>query len=108
MTRCSNGHFFDGEKFQSCPHCVYPKSVGDIQEIGEIYAGPEVMQKRQYPLSAEDSQEIYTVYSGPEVAEIKPYIQMIDGGGYKGQKFFLPKNFENHPTIGTIILLEIM
>ena len=22
LKRCDNGHFYDGDKFQSCPHCA--------------------------------------------------------------------------------------
>lgn len=29
LTRCENGHFYDGEKFSSCPHCQEGKGFGD-------------------------------------------------------------------------------
>lgn len=29
LTRCQNGHFYDGEKFSSCPHCMEGKGFGD-------------------------------------------------------------------------------
>ena len=42
LTRCENGHFYDAERFESCPHCNQPSvSTVSIDTDGEkIYTEP--------------------------------------------------------------------
>ena len=53
LKRCSNGHFYDGDSFTSCPHCVgagvpSPNTAGavqlkDLEDVAtERFAEPEV------------------------------------------------------------------
>lgn len=38
LKRCDNGHFYDGEKFQACPHCA---AIGGDMNITMPYGEPQ-------------------------------------------------------------------
>ncbi|MDO5145541.1 MAG: FHA domain-containing protein [Eubacteriales bacterium] len=43
LTRCSNGHFYDMEKFQNCPHCSHRQNIS--QENVSAAFGDKIMPK---------------------------------------------------------------
>lgn len=66
LKRCENGHFYDADKFASCPHCVQPTGGGASDptvgagnqsggavtvpggfDMGPVYTSPEIVNQRQ-------------------------------------------------------------
>lgn len=54
MKRCENGHFFDGDKFVSCPHCAVIGGDGNATvpyaDMGNAYGGVEMTDPVTMPM----------------------------------------------------------
>ena len=67
VVKCINGHYFDNDRYQICPHCkAYPfiKTIDSAKLAGSndfnaVYAGPEYF-------------DATTVYAGPEYFDAAP------------------------------------
>lgn len=40
LCRCENGHFYDGEKFASCPHCANGMASNNADGMTEVFSEP--------------------------------------------------------------------
>lgn len=45
LTRCAQGHFYDGEKYPSCPHCA--GAAGMVDTPTEMFTEGAEMVTRQ-------------------------------------------------------------
>lgn len=59
LKRCDNGHFYDGDKFQSCPHCVsaggdanVTMPYADAGQMGGAYGNTEMTEPVTVPMYA--------------------------------------------------------
>ncbi len=62
LKRCDNDHFYDGEKFQNCPHCVVIggstnatmpyADMGNMGNMGGGYGSTEVTEPMTVPMSS--------------------------------------------------------
>lgn len=95
ITKCQNGHFFDSEKYDSCPFCVQnaqntiPDVQGDTYTIPVIAPGPDPIQKT-VPLDGIDPNK--TVRTGNKSDDTQKTVGLFD-----------IKSGEKSPVVGWIV-----
>lgn len=100
LVQCANGHFYDGDKFESCPHCSKVNVVNDTLdttvdlEIASTFNSTESMT---YPGTGNPSKR-----SNDQIDEITDMEKTIGAGVY----FNADPRIKNEPVVGWLVCIK--
>lgn len=110
LKRCENGHFYDAERFDSCPHCNQPSistvlqnEDGDKEYTMPINPAPETSSLKETITNAkdpEDGSQVTIGYFGAVATEpVVGWLVAIEGSNF-GEDFRLKtgRNFIGRST----------
>ena len=86
LTRCPEGHFYDGNKFRVCPYCQ--QAAGPVKPTMPMPGMPTPEAKPVDPAQLDEMGATQGYYAGMEKAPVIGWLVIVDGP-WKGQDFRL-------------------
>ena len=101
LTRCENGHFYDAERFDTCPHCnqtsvstVFQDENGEsmytaaVTEGGSVVAGSQFQKLIDESKDDDDTQKTVGYFGNVDIQPVVGWLVAI-GGSHFGEDFKL-------------------
>lgn len=97
LTKCMNGHFYDAEKFASCPHCA-GNATGEVND-DSVTVGYGSGMDNGVTMSMNQDIPRQPQFKQPEINIVKPPLNGMPRGAGNGEDVTRPLNMDPGKTV---------